>query len=338
MKIQWSNFYISTLLLGMPLTGNSFAAETKTPAKLEINRPAVEVKISPQEYKLKDPDKIYKRIFQTFPPGHTPSEKQKRTGKSAKGILEEKGIDFPKGTKAELDWETGILTVAHNPEGMLLIEAYIDNISSRAERALQWQVEIYRLPALLVLQLQDSSSKYPNHAPERDAVLKLVKKAQAKLVTSLSLECRSGQRAKFEDGQEYRFIDHYEWQKDSDKVLPVLATRIVGTVFEIDPVLGVDDSTVDVSFSLEHHTAPPEHTTTQIRLPDSENNIEFSLPVFHSKSITTQITMASGTTRIIGVYRPSGKAEYEEQDLMEIAFLKGNAVLTKMPIFSIENR
>ena len=326
MKKQWNLFWTIALLMNVFLFSNSFAEEPKTPAKLEIKRPASEVKTSPEEYKLKDPDKNYKRIFKTSPPGHRLSEKQKRTAKSAKKILEEAGIDFPKGTNAELDWDTGVLTVNHNPEGMLLIEAYIDRISSSAERALQWQVEIYRLPALLVLELQDSSIRQADHAPERDAVLKLVKKGQARLITSLSLECRSGQRAKFVDGKEYRFIDHYEWQKDSDTVLPVFEERLIGTIFEIDPVLGADNITIDLSFSLEHHTAPPEHELTQIRLPESDNNIEFSLPVFHCKTIITQITIRSGTTQIVGTFRPSGKPEYKQEDLMDIVFLKSTVM------------
>ncbi len=337
-KKPWPIYWAVTLALSTTLSGKSFAAEPTTATKLEIKRPAPEVKTNPEKYKLKDPDKIYKRIFKTSPPSHPPSEKEKRTAKSAKRILEEEGVDFPKGTSAELDWDTGVLTVTHNPVGMLLIESYIDHISSRAERALQWQVEIYRLPALLVLELQDSSINQADHTPERDAVLKLVKKDQAELITSLSLECRSGQRAKSSDGDDYRYIDRYEWQKDSDKILPIFETRTVGTVFEMDPVLGADDSTIDISFHLEHHTAPPSQEMTQIRLPDSDNNIDFSLPVFHSKTILTQITIQSGTTRIIAVYRPTGKAEYEKENLMEIVFLKGHVVSTKRPVFSIKKQ
>lgn len=337
-KKPWPIYWMLTLLLGTTLSGKSFAAEPATATRLEIKRTAPEVKTNPEEYKLKDPDKVYKRVFKTPPPGHPPSEKEKRTAKSAKKILEEEGIDFPEGTKAELDWDTGVLTVTHNPVGMLLIESYIDHISSRAERALQWQVEIYRLPALLVLELQDSSINQADHAPERDAVLKLIKEGQAELITNLSLECRSGQRAKFFDGNELRYLDHYEWQKESDKVLPVFETRTIGTVFELDSVLGADNSTIDISFFLEHHTAPPGHEVTQIRLPESDNNIEFSLPVFHSKTVRTQITIKSGTTRIIAVYRPTGKAEYEKENLMEIVFLKGHVVSTRMPVFSIKKQ
>lgn len=122
------------------------------------------------------------------------------------------------------------------------------------------------------------------------------------------------------------------------KVLPTFDTRLVGTIFEIDPVLGADDNTIDISFHFEHHTAPPEQEMTQIRLPDTESNIEFPLPVFHSKSITTQITMQNGTTRIIGVYRPSGMAQYQQEKSMEIVFLKGNVIITEKPVFLIREQ
>ena len=56
--------------------------------------------------------------------------------------------------------------------------------------------------------------------------------------------------------------------------MPVFMIQDVGTVFEIAPVLGADDSKMDVSFSFEHHTAPPDQKMTQIVLPNSEKGIE----------------------------------------------------------------
>lgn len=221
MKQHWVIYWAIAMLLGTGLFQNSYAEKPKPLPKLEIDRPAPEPAETTAEFKLRAPEKIYTRIFKTPPGAYPPNEKQKRIAKSAQQILEEAGIDFPEGSKAEYDWNTGILTVAHNPEGMLQIEAYIDNITSSALRTLQWQLEIYRLPALLIMELQQSASNQSDHTPERDAVLKLVHKNQAQLVTSLSLECRSGQRAKAADGIEHRYVDHYEWQEEGKKFCPL---------------------------------------------------------------------------------------------------------------------
>lgn len=338
MKKQWIINLIAVQALGWGFIENSLAEDAKNPPKLEINRPTTPTpKTDPGEFKLKDPDELYTRIFKTPPAGYAPSYKQKHNTRTPKQILEEFGVNFPKGSSAKYDWETGFLTITNNEAGMAYVETYLDYIANHAEKNLQFQVEIYRLPSLLVLELQDSAGKHSDNTPERDAVLKLVKQGHAILITSVDLVCGSGQHGKFEDGIEYRYVDRYEWQESSKKILPVFKTQPTGTIFEVDPVLGADNSTIDVSFHFEHHTAPPEQEMAQIRLPDSENNIDFPLPVFHAKKITTQTTMHSGSTKIIGVYRPTGKPEYQKEDVMEIVFLKGIVVTTKKPIFSIEH-
>ncbi|MCF6312036.1 MAG: hypothetical protein L3J39_06255 [Verrucomicrobiales bacterium] len=328
------NIYWITAMLLVDLIGAPYLISAQPLPKLEIKRPKTEVKTPASEFELREPEEIYKRVFKTSPTCCPPNEKEKRTGRTPQQILEQAGIDFPKGTSAEYDWDTGRLTVQHKPDGMLLVEAYIDRVSSRAERHLIFQLEIYRLPALLVLELQQSASEQADHTPERNAVYDLIKTEHAKLIGSLSLESRSGQRATMIDGLQYRYLDRYEWDEKSQKILPVFMTQDVGTVLEIDPVLGADDSTMDVSFSFEHHTAPPDQKMTQIRLPDSESNIEFPVPVFHSKKVITQITMQSGTTRMICVYRPTGDEEYQKKDLMEVVFLKASVASSNSPLFT----
>ncbi|MFK5923840.1 MAG: hypothetical protein QM496_16805 [Verrucomicrobiota bacterium] len=335
--MEQKRIYLIAVILLTGLIGNPHPIFAQSLPKLEIKRSKAEVKIPPSKFKLRDPEEIYKRVFKTLPTCCPPSEKEKRTGRTPQEIFEEAGIEFPKGTSVEFDWGTGLLTVWQKPDGMLLIESYIDRVSSRAERHLSFQLEIYRLPALLVLELQQSASEQSDHTPERNAVYDLIKKKHANLIGSLSLECRSGQRATMVDGQQYRYLDRYEWDEKSQKILPVFMIQDVGTVFEVDPVLGADDSTMDVSFSFEHHTAPPDQKMTQIRLPNSESNIEFPVPVFHSKKVVTQITMQSGTTRIICVYRPTGDEEHQKKDLMEVVFLKGFVVSSKKPIFSLKD-
>lgn len=335
--MEQKRIYLIAVILLTGLIGNSHPVFAQSLPKLEIKRSKAEVKIPPSKFKLRDPEEIYKRVFKTLPTCCPPSEKEKRAGRTPQKILEEAGIEFPKGTSAQFDWDTGLLTVAHNPVGMLLVEAYIDQSSSRAERQLIFQLEIYRLSALLVLQLLQSAGEQSDHTPERGAVFKLVEKGHAKLVSALSLECGNGQRAKMVDGVQHRYLDHYEWDEKSKKVFPVFETRDVGTVFEIDPVLGEDDSSLYVSFSLERHTAPPEIETMKIRLPDSDKDVELSAPVFHSKRVTTEITMQAGSSKIICVYRPSGSEEFQKKDLMEVVFLKGFVVSSKKPVFSLKD-
>jgi hypothetical protein len=340
MTRKGSIFITIALGLAIHLTGIAIAQDAEKNPKLEINRPTPksDSKAKSEEFKLRDPKELYTRTFKTPPTGHPPSYEQLRRIKSPQKILEEHGVEFPEGASAKYEWDSGLLTITNNEMGMAMIESYIDHRNHQAEQTIIFQVEIYRLPALLVLELQDSASKHSDHTPERDAVHALTKKGGARLVTSVNLKCRSGQRAKSADSIVHRYVDHYEWQEDNKKVLPVFESRPTGTIFEVDPVMGADNSTIDISFHLEHHTAPPEQEKTRIRLPNSDSGVEFFLPVFHAKTIVTQLTMKSGTMQIIGVYRPSGKSEYDEEDLMDIAFLKANMVTTEIPLFPIKQQ
>ena len=301
--------------------------------KLEINRHTPPPIVAPKKSKPskpKDPRQIYTRIFKIISYSCCPpAEGEKSTTKSAKAILEEAGIGFPKGTNAQYNPQMGLLTVSHNAEGMSFVEAYVESISGKAEKYILFQVEIYRLPTALVLQLQESAELHSDHAPERNAVLKLAKQGQVEFVTSINLEARSGQRAKFEDAVEYRYLDHYEWDKNRKKALPVFETRDIGTFFEVDPVLGADEFTLDINFYLEYHTAAPGQKISQVRFPNKDNNISAPLPVFHKESISTSFATITGTTKIIGTFRPTGKPEYQQEGLMDLIFLKSTIMFLK---------
>ncbi|MCF6314607.1 MAG: hypothetical protein L3J39_19320 [Verrucomicrobiales bacterium] len=91
----------------------------------------------------------------------------------------------------------------------------------------------------------------------------------------------------------------------------------MGTVFEVDPVLAVDTWTMGLAINLEYHTAPP------VLKPVVERKEEVQ---FHRKKITTKVTLYSGNYLLIGSWRPTGKAVYQEKDLMHVIFLTANVM------------
>lgn len=296
--------------------------------KLNIKRKPLVRKDVRENPVPKDPNKIYTRTFKIISYACCPPDESHKNSKrrSAKSILEEAGVRFPEGTSAIYIDHLGQLVVKHYPSGMELVEAYMESIYGKAEKSMRYQIEIYRLPGVLAQQVQRSIERQVNHSPERDAVLKLVKKEQAQLISSIILDARSGQRAEYEDVREHRYLQRYEWQDGISAAVPVFEKRKVGTVFHIDPVLGTNEYSMTVDLLLEHHTAPPTSHTSQMFLPNNSKMVAVSLPVFHREIIRTQITTISGQTRLIGAFRPSGKGEYKKQDLMDLVFLKGTVV------------
>lgn len=318
-------FILAVAMLGnliSPLSGLA-----KELPELEINRPIPLHHPEATKPTPKDPTVIYSRVF-PVPPSYTgpPPKEQRNKRRSAKSILEEAGVEFPEGTSANFNPYTSRLTVKQNAAGMKLIEHYIASITGKAEKLMRYRIEIYRLPSLLVLELQESADHQNDHSPERNAVLKLAKKGQAKLITSVTLDSRSGLRSSFEDATEYRYLERYEYQEKSKETMPIFQTRLVGTIFAIDSVLGTNEFTMEADFSLEYHTAPPTQQKTQIYLQDTKGSVAVTLPTFHFKKISTSLTTISGTTRIFGTCRPTGKPEYEKEDLMDVVFLRSDVV------------
>lgn len=202
---------------------------------------------------------------------------------------------------------------------MELVEAYLSFPRCHFTLQIPVRVEIYELPSHLALELLESCAGQSDHTPERNAVRKLVAEGGAKLVAIPSVISRSGQRSKITGTYEVPFLEQAENEskegEEKPRREPVIGIRPVGTILEVDPVLGADNWTIDLSLNLEHHTAPPEF------FPVAK---EVEIPIFHSKEITTQISLLKGSYVLVGTWKPTGKAEYEEKDLTHLVFLTAN--------------
>ena len=102
-----------------------------------------------------------------------------------------------------------------------------------------------------------------------------------------------------------------------------MTTFNYGTMLEVDPIIGADDVTVDLNVFLEHHTAPPTMHPITLASPDKGTVLTtVEMPEFHCKRLTTQMTMRANTVKLIGAWRPTGKPELENSQLMQVAFLR----------------
>ncbi|MFK5924928.1 MAG: hypothetical protein QM496_22335 [Verrucomicrobiota bacterium] len=246
-------------------------------------------------------------------------EQRKPSKRTAIKVLQEAGVVFGKGSSANYDIMNSVLTVVQTREQLELCEAYVAPICCRYEQQIAIRTEIYELPMPLALELVESCEGESDHSAERNAVRQLMKDGGAKLVALTSVISRSGQRSKIIDGNEVPFLENVP-SKDNDNSETndknfTIGSRPVGTLLEVDPVLGADNWTIDLSLQLEHHTASPEF----IPIRDG-----IKIPQFHSKEITTQVTLLKGNYLLVGTWKPTGKPEYEREDLMHVVFLTAN--------------
>lgn len=240
-------------------------------------------------------------------------------------ILEAFGIEFPEGSRAEYDKDSGILTVEQTPEWMDMIEAILDRAAGR-EMITNVRAEIYEAPAALALRLEQSVSDHYDHEPELLALQEVVESGEARFITSANLQARSGQRSVHEAAEEVIYFAGYSWDKEVEpaRLKPEFETRNVGTRLEIDAVIGPDRQTIDVNFSLEHHTASPSWTSTSFPYPGEDEPVSVELPHFHVKTMVSQISFISGDTKLLGSWRPTGLPEFEDADVMRIVFLRAD--------------
>ncbi|HYF36481.1 MAG TPA: hypothetical protein VD994_14400, partial [Prosthecobacter sp.] len=71
--------------------------------------------------------------------------------------------------------------------------------------------------------------------------------------------------------------------------------------------------------------APPVPHTENLASAGSPP-IEIPLTDFHVESYEGSLTMLSGTSRILAVWKPTGRPEFTEKDLLHIAILEARAV------------
>ena len=261
-----------------------------------------------------------------FAPGDSSSGSSDQSNKTIQQtLIDDLGIEFPEGTYARINGKTGELEIRHQPAILRAIEIYLDEVT-QPYSLLNVRVEIFQMPIADAMHIQRITDSTDDDTAVWEAVQKRseVDGSHVTAVNALTTQTRSGQRSKAEDINEFIYPTEIDWSPDKQAFVPAaFETRNYGTMIEADLVLGVDEVTVDLNFSLEHHTAPP--TMHPITLASPEKGIELTtvkMPEFHTKRITTAVTMRANTVKLIGAWRPTGKPEFEDAQLMQVAFLR----------------
>jgi hypothetical protein len=198
----------------------------------------------------------------------------------------------------------------------------------------------------LIPQLRDG--KQCAKAVER--ILSLVGTNKAKLVAWPVLATKSGQRAVVEQIEEFRYATEYQQagtsrlietepktpgmpgapgptqtspkssrpekvvtiQSEFDAVPEGFQTRNLGVTLEIEPVVGPDGKTIDLSFSV-HHSWLDEMRRIEAEAKVSRRIVVIDQPNFLSNRVTTSISVKDGDYSLIGNFRtkkPEGYIEF----------------------------
>ncbi|MCF6313380.1 MAG: hypothetical protein L3J39_13105 [Verrucomicrobiales bacterium] len=181
--------------------------------------------------------------------------------------------------------------------------------------------------------------KSSNDGPLRKKLEKMIAEDKAHVIDTAMVIARSGQRAKVESIQEVIYATEYENEgskKEASKTrsLPIATayeTRNVGTTLEVDPVLGADDHTVDLSLSPEIvYLTDWEDFGGYI---EGENEVIAKMPVFYTMKLTTQVTMIAGEYLLAGVQSPFDAEEMKmDRERKVMVFLKVDLLVVGLPL------
>lgn len=262
---------------------------------------------------------------------------KKQPIKEPVAILKAAHIEFPPGASANYDREKRLLQVKNTPANLELIHRYLDRLADTDPSILQFTVNIYEAPADLV---RDGLSKMAPGADE-DNVLDVLSKDPARWIAALRLETSSGRRASSEAVEEIysqsppaapvvvsTSANEGREHEPANQSFPVTGTGPAsyqethnhGLRLEVDPTLTYSSNYVSLTLSLDYDTAAPEPVDLSYsNLPSSEM-ITVRQWRHHHVAYQTNTGIVPGTTRLIAVWKPTGKP-VEGRNVLQFATL-----------------
>lgn len=140
----------------------------------------------------------------------------------------------------------------------------------------------------------------------RNKLVALIETGDAVRTRHLNVNTRSGQRGRATSAKEVI----YPTEADENGQPVAFEMREVGAMFEVDPVVGVDGSSIDVNFAFEVVEVHGE-TVTEFQHPDFEKPISLKMPIFYTREITTAASIPSLAYSFVGTVGATGDPDNE---------------------------
>ena len=261
------------------------------------------------------------------PPGFANAET------SARGVLEKNGITFPEGAMAKYKPTSSTLIVHNTPFNIDMVDAYVGGCGwGGLIKTLAIAVHLIEGPGELIRELK-TSSRDSHRAVDWNELEKAVERKEARIIDSIWVESKSGQRSKLSAG-EWRQHPSYAWIQTSEKNEEVegnsreieIDERLVGVQLEVDPVLNSDGQTFGLNFLFNYDYAPPFNPEEPKRDAKVERLLDFRATRFHRSGITMSTTMADGEYRMLGSWKPTGPPEFEDTNIVQAVVVRMDVI------------
>lgn len=237
---------------------------------------------------------------------------------TAQDVFEGQGISFPKGASASYSNASGLMTVRNTARNLELVELFLRSVAVKPPRSINFHLHLFEAPAGTLQHLSNQFASAEDHTPAVNTLLDWVKAGKAATIASLSLSCRGGHRSQVFHTQEHPSVVSIGLDKNGGSEIKREIVRS-GTWMELDPVLDAAGLTSDLNITLENHPAPPMHREENLAV-EGDPPVIIPLTDFYRDKITSRLTLSSGTSRIVALWKPAGKPG----DVLHIAILQMN--------------
>ena len=262
---------------------------------------------------------------------------------SAMDILKAAGVKFPNGASAFFNKVSSQLIVRTTAANLDLVADFLErNAPGPTAKQIGVTVEFYQLAhADLNARLRRHLAAGKSDATEfRNSLDKVVREGNGNRIASAYVITRSGQRAGTDSVVEHIYPVEFDPPEVPQKLLgeitghPDLKTEVSATSFrtqdtgltvEVDPVLGADGSTIDLSIATEIIEYLGEKTY-------GKEESKMSQPIFNAISLSTATTIRAGNWSVLGQQAAStplrGKAGAAGERV--VGLVRANVLHTKL--------
>ncbi|MDA7922478.1 hypothetical protein N9B73_12040 [Verrucomicrobiales bacterium] len=263
------------------------------------------------------------------------SEVLPRKTKSVQEMLEQHGPSFGEGASASFDQAESKLTVTNSPEQLQLVEAILESFRNSSETVVNIYLEYIEVEHVDFSDWLFENAIESDGTELRNEVQKWIKDGRAEIIESALVAARSGQRAKVESIDEYIYPTEYNPARIPNEVTlkggaeaPIAATsptafetRNLGTTFEVDPVLGSDNHTIDLSLAPE---IVKLEGIEQWHKKTTDPRFLTHFPTFYTMKISTQVTSQNGRYAFLGTTRPLEATNPKCRDPLVLQFVRAD--------------
>lgn len=255
--------------------------------------------------------------------------------RSVQEMLAVYGISFGEGASASFDEPESTLTVNNSPGQLELVEALLDSFRESSEMVINIYLEYIEVEHMDFSDWLFDNVMESDGTELRNEVQKWIKDGRAEVIESALVAARSGQRAKVESIDEYIYPTEYNPPRIPNEVTlkggaeaPIAAatptafeTRNLGTTLEVDPVLGADKHTINLSLAPE---IVKLKSIEQWHKKTTDPRFHTHFPTFYTMKISTQVTSQDGRYAFLGTTRPLKATNRKCKDPLILQFVRSD--------------